>query len=191
MHEMLICTTCSAAITTLRPQDQGPVPKGRLVESTLPPLNQVPRYDCWICIKFSKWLRAEHPELLRNWDHEDLPVTYYLVGWSHMVRPEGFLLCVVMLNITHRSLERNDSCGFELDLVPREGNSLRPNTRNQDTNGVLILSQALWLSRNCALTWISRGSGSTSARTSTANVYSQLTNGTRRGCCVLVLQDWN
>ena len=149
---MLICTTCSAAIITLRPQDRGTVPTRRLVESTLPPLNHVPRFDCWICIKFLKWLRAEHPELLRDWDHEDLPVTYFLVGWSHIVRPESPSMCVIILNFTHRSLGEDDGCGFELDLVPREGNSLRLNTRNQDTNGLQILSHALLLNRNCALT---------------------------------------
>lgn len=149
---MLICTTCSAAITTLHPQDRGSVPTRRLVESTLPPLNHVPRYDCWICIKFSKWLGAEHPELLGNWDHQDLPVTYSLVGCSHVIRPQSPLICVIMLNFTHRSLGGNDACGFELDLIPREGNFLRLNTRNQDTNGLQILSHALLLNRNCALT---------------------------------------
>jgi hypothetical protein len=133
---MPICTTCSAAIIKLSPQERTSVTSGNPVEITLPPLQHVPRDDCWICTKFSKWLAAEHPEIFHNWGNEDLPVTYSLAGLSHIDRPRGTLICVIMLNFTYRGFGEDDACGFELDLVPGEGNFQRLNTSNQNTHGL-------------------------------------------------------
>ena len=117
---MPICTTCSVAITQLRPQDKAPAFND--INITLPRFRSWIVRNCWVCSKFSKWLEAEHPGLFNSWNIDELPVAYTLIGIEHIDRPQDPLISLLMLNITAQGLDpEDDACEVEVNLIPGEG----------------------------------------------------------------------
>ena len=120
---MAICSSCSMAIQKLRPQDFGLVqPKDRKVCVMLPRYRRGAISECWICDKFSRWVEAEHPKLMKVWVRRSLMVEFVAFASMSFEHRNGILLPFIM-NIMPSGYEIDiyDCCSVELNFVAAEG----------------------------------------------------------------------
>src|ERR1700753_1738742 len=101
---MPTCKTCSVTIVKLFPPENAPLSKEWKVNTILPRFRNDIFSNCWICSKFSEWLKVEDPELFKSWQKKELPVTYALTSFSHLKRLQGPLIVMLLLDITAQGL---------------------------------------------------------------------------------------
>lgn len=125
---MPICSKCSSAIRQLHPQGR-PSERGDR-EGVTEVLDPASVNSCWICFKFSRWLGAEVPIYLDEWQRRSLQVKFTVFGRIHREEPQPDTPLLLSINMSPLSLEEDDSaCEIELNFMTATGKVIVLNYR--------------------------------------------------------------
>ena len=128
---MAICPGCSSAIRRLRPQDLPRKRKNPEVTIELPVFDPTGIDSCWICLKFSRWLGAEAPKYLDEWQRRSLQVKFTAFGHIYRKDPQSDTPLHLSINMSPLSLEEDDAaCEIELSFTIATGTVVLLNDRN-------------------------------------------------------------
>jgi hypothetical protein len=117
---MPLCGICSSAAVKLH-SSYHPYRKSEPFETTFPRLGSAAPRNCWACLKFSKWLEAEHLDLFRTWQTEEICVIYSMHLWARMDHPNGGYSYEFLLDLRVHGLNPRDACFIDVNAVPVEG----------------------------------------------------------------------
>ena len=120
---MAICYRCSSAIQRLRPQDW-PARRDRTdqIHIKLPTFGRAGVHGCWICFKFSQWLKAENPKLFKEWRRRLLQVKFTAFGSLGFEEPRQDMILPFFMNISPSVYEEDDAaCEIELNFMSATG----------------------------------------------------------------------
>jgi hypothetical protein len=118
---MGVCSTCLTAIRDLGPH-KWPTKETSKLMITLPKYDIKEVLDCWICTKFSEWLKSEDETAFAEWHVKGLEVEYFCFG---RIDAENILqedsLPLFLVRISHQSYNKDNGCSIELNFVSSQG----------------------------------------------------------------------
>ena len=119
---MGVCVRCSSTIRQLH-QDQPPPRNVGYVFVRLPTFRSKCVRSCWICYKFSQWLKVNNPKVFRAWRRRSLRVKFHRFAQFFSEEPQQNTLLPLFIDIVPAGYEGDsNSCGVELNFMPAAGN---------------------------------------------------------------------
>ncbi len=119
---MSLCALCLEAVTRLHPHNS---PRKHQQTVNFPPHNVDLIQNCWVCLKFSKWIEKERPSLFSDWQNNPLVAVFRqgpYAGASYMPwRRTGVEVGYLDLDLYPVSQEHIDlvNCSIQPHFIPR------------------------------------------------------------------------
>ena len=122
-RKMGMCARCSSAIQQLHSQWPSQHPRDVIVD--LPLFGHVGVCSCWVCFKFSRWMKAEMPILFRKWRRQSIRIKFavFCQGLLEKTQQDPLLPFSITLLPMGRG-EEEIGCEIELNFISESGTML-------------------------------------------------------------------